>query len=159
MIRRQQFDFRCLTTLCYVYSNGTHIIFFQTQWWMSSNATRAMNFGGMHVCRALHDIAVEGLQSAKTQLEDEGLHSNMKQLEFWMLESSTWTFQCSKLSHDWILLIQFPCWVKEHGQVKSWTSCYTIQWDNTTDVLYCPSSSYMPSSEEHFHTSAEQMQL
>jgi len=49
MIRRQQFDFRFLTTLSYVYSNGTHIIFSQTQWCMRSGATRTMNFGCMYV--------------------------------------------------------------------------------------------------------------
>src|SRR6218665_1439289 len=40
----------------------------------------------LHVCRELHDIAVEGLHSAKTQLEAEGFLSNMKQLEFRMLD-------------------------------------------------------------------------
>src|SRR6218665_2983381 len=95
MIRCQQFDFRFMTTLSYVYSNGMHIIFSQTQWCMRSNATRAMHFGCMYV---IVEIAVEGFQSAKTQLEAVGFLSNMKQLEFLMLGSSTLTIQCNTLS-------------------------------------------------------------
>jgi len=52
-----------LTTLSYVYPKGMHIIFSQTQCCMRSDATHGHEFR-LHVCWALHCIAVEGLQNA-----------------------------------------------------------------------------------------------
>src|SRR6218665_387218 len=77
-------NFRFLTTLSYVYSNGIHIIFSQTQWCMRSDTKRAMNFSCMYVehCMTSH---LKDCKVPKAQLEAEGLLSNMKQLEFGML--------------------------------------------------------------------------
>src|SRR6218665_1200783 len=74
-------NFRFLTTLSYVYSNGMDIIFSQTQWCMRSDTKRAMNFSCMYVehCMTSH---LKDCKVPKTQLEAEGLLSNMKQLEF-----------------------------------------------------------------------------
>jgi len=64
MIRRQQFDFRFLTTLSYVYSNGTHITFLSNSVVHAFRCQTGHEFQ-LHLGRALHDIAFEGLQSAK----------------------------------------------------------------------------------------------
>src|SRR6218665_2058239 len=85
----------------------------------------------LHVCRALHDIAVEGLQSAKNTVESEGRHSNMKQFELFSAIGSALGLQSPRLDFtDTIPMLSsladfFPSQrdlfdeCKEHGQVKS----------------------------------------
>src|SRR6218665_48418 len=68
-----------LTTLSYVYSNVTHIIFSQTQWCMLSDATRAMNFGCMYAEHCMTS-QLKDCKVPKTQLTLRPTQKNAEEI-------------------------------------------------------------------------------